>query len=154
MPNTTGTIQSEKNQTLKNWDKGRLQISFVNDSGGTLYPGMEVTLKTTGKVDKRNAGTDVPVGIVMVGGADQTRVTVRLYCTITIKAKAIGGTLNPGSWVVPNGNIDSTYEDPEVIAAAEGDYVSMIVLKGGIANAQILVGVLNSPFLLNSLGGS
>jgi hypothetical protein len=150
----TGTIQPASNQTLKNWEKDCVHLSFVNDSGAALVVGQEVTLKTTGKVDKRNAGTDVPIGMVWIGGADQERVTVRLNCNLTMKAKAIGGTLNAGTFVVPNGNIDSTYETPEVIAAAEGDYVTMIVIKGGLANAQIILGWLKSPFLLNSLGGS
>lgn len=144
----TGTVMDKAAQTIKNMNSDCLQVSFVNDSGGILYEGQEVILKTTGLIDKRTTGVQKPLGIVVVGGADGKDITVRVYCLMILRAKAIGGTLNAGTFVKQNGNISTTTGAVEVVAAAEGDIVSHYVLKGGAANAEITVGVLYSPLVV------
>lgn len=147
MAENTGTIQDPAFQTIINKDDKRLHVSFVNDSGVTLVEGMEVIFKTNGTIDKRELGTEKPFGIVIKGAANGLRATIRVYATVLMNAVATGGNLpNAGTFVVPNGNIDATYPYPEVIAAVDGDFVTMMIVKGANANLPIKVLVLNSPF--------
>lgn len=142
-PTGTGSIESEAPQVVTDWKSDALQFGFTNDSGVELKQGREVILKTTGLLDKRSAGSEIPLGVVVIGGIDGARCTVRTGFTAAIKAKAIGGTLNAGTYVVPNGNVDSD-GIPEYIAAVAKDYATGYVIKGGAANASIKVGILDT----------
>jgi len=140
---STGSIQDAAVVVMTDLRHDALQLSFVNDSGALLTPGQEVTLKTDGTIDKRDAGTEVPLGIVVVGGDDGKRVTVRTYFTAVIKAKAIGGAINAGVLVKPNGLKDATTGVPEYVAGTSSDYAVGMVIKGAAENGQMIVGILD-----------
>jgi len=139
----TGTIQESAPLVITDMRSDALQLGFVNDSGGVLTPGQEVTLKTDGTIDKRDAGSDIPLGIVIKGGADGERVTVRTYFTAVVKGKAIGGALNAGVLVKPNGLKDATTFIPEFVASTSSDYTVGMVIKGALLNGAIIVGILD-----------
>lgn len=136
----TGSIQNPAVKVFENYDDHRLQMSAVNDSGGNLVPGMEVIFKANGTIDKRTLGTQIPIGIVMIGSANGKRATVRLYATALMNAVATGGNLSAGVFVVPNGNIDATYETPEVVAASQTNEVlatGSFTVTGGTNSAGV-----------------
>lgn len=120
-----------------------LPISFINDSGADLKEGMEVILKTDGTLDKRDAGTEYPIGIVEKGGADGERVTVGTAFQTTVNAVA-SGNLNAGVFVKPTGVVTAAGR-PTYIVVADGDYASAIVLAGANDTLPILIGILRTP---------
>jgi len=139
----TGTIQNAATVVMTDIRHDALQFSFVNDSGAALTEGQEVTLKTDGTIDKRDAASDIPLGIVVVGAANGARVTVRTFFTAVIKAKAIGGTINAGVFVNPNGNKDATTHIPEYILATGNNPSVGLVIKGAAQNGSITVGIMD-----------
>lgn len=149
----TGTIQSAAPQVITDITNDALQVSFVNTSGGALVSGQEVTIKTNGEVDKRDAGTELPHGIVIVGGANNARVTVRLFGQAIINAIIKLAGANAGALVKPNGTIDATGV-PQYVATTDGDYVSGYVIKGGLVDTAVKVLILNSFYQLNPAPGS
>lgn len=141
---STGTIQDAAPLVITDMRSDALQLSFVNDSGDDLVAGDEVILKTDGTVDKRDAGTELPLGIVIKGAADGERVTVRTPFMAVLKGVANGGTINAGSFVKPNGSKTNSLPQYEVVSA--NDYALGLVLKGGIAGATIVIGVVDGIF--------
>jgi len=115
-----------------------------------LVAGEEVNIEsaTNMSVEKRDAGTDFPIGIVTVGGAVGEKVTIATCLQRTCLAMAKGGTLNAGALVKPNGTFNASGV-PEYVATASGDYVSAIVLSGGVVDTEITIGILRAPFQLN-----
>lgn len=144
----TGTVDSSAPQVITDQVSDALQLSFVNSSGAALTQGQEVTLKSDGTLDKRDAGTDKPLGIVMVGAVDGARATVRTPFIAVVNAIAIGGTINANTYVKPNGTKNSD-NYPQYVACAAGDYASALVIKGGAVNTVIKVAILNAPFQIN-----
>ena len=145
---STGSIQSAAVVIMTDMRHDALQFTFVNDSGGELTDGQELILKTDGTIDKRDAGTEIPFGVVMIGAANGAKVTARTFFTVTVKAKAIGGAINSGVFMKPNGNKDSTTNIPEYIAAVSGDYSVGLVINGAAENGELLIGILDGPVLL------
>jgi len=142
----TGTIQNAATVIISDLRHDALQLSFVNDSGITLTPGQEVMLKTDGTIDKRDAGSEIPLGIVVVAGENGKRVTVRTYFTAVIKGKAIGGAINAGVLVRPNGNKNDTTFIPEYVASTTADISVGLVIKGATQNGEILIGIMDGVF--------
>lgn len=143
----TGTVTNAAAQVITDLKSDSLQLGFTNDSGAALTEGQEVILKTTGLVDKRSSGTTKPLGIVIKGGANGERVTVRVFCTAVVNAIATGSTLNAGVYVKPNGTKNSD-NYPQYVAVASGDYAVGYVIKGGTATSVIKVGIMDSPVLI------
>lgn len=137
----TGTIQDAATLVITDMRGDALQLGFTNDSGGALAAGDEVCLKTDGTVDLRDTGTQKPVGIVVKGGADGTRVTVRTPFSAVIKGIATGGTINAGSFVKPNGS--KTGGIPQYVVVADNDFSMGLVLKGGTASSTIIIGIMD-----------
>lgn len=140
----TGTVDTVAPQVITDLKSDALQLGFTNGSGAALTEGQEVILKTDGTVNKRAAGTSKPIGIVIKGGADAARVTVRTCFGAVVNGIAKGGTINPGTYVVPNGNKNADSKS-EYVAAASGDYALAIVIKGGAVNAEIKIAILDAP---------
>lgn len=138
----TGSVHSASLTVFPDLRGDALQIGFVNDTGGELVKGQEVFLKSGGGLGKRDDGSTIPFGVVITGGADGEKVTVRTFLTASVTAVAKGGTLNPGAAVVPNGNVNSGR--PEYVAAGNSANYCAIVIKGGAADAEILVGILDA----------
>ncbi len=145
----TGTIQDAAAMVITDLRSDALQLGFTNDSGEALTKGQEVTLKTDGTIDKRDAGTELPIGVVVKGNDDGKRVTVRTYFTAVVLGKAKGGALTAGELVVPNGTKDSTTYVPEFIAATSSDYAVGVVLKGASLDGEIKVGILDGIVAAN-----
>lgn len=143
-PESTGTVQSAAAQTITDMRHDVLQNQYVNDSGGALEPGMEVILKTDDTIDKRDAGTEFPFGIVVLGGADGEKVTIRSFFQSIIKGIATGGAITSGVFVKPNGVLDAN-DKPQYVAVAAGDYAAAHVLVGAAEDAEITIGILESP---------
>ena len=139
---STGTIQPPSIVVLPDIRHDALQLGFTNDSGGDLTQGMQVTLKADGTVDKLDAGTEKPLGIVIVGAVDGERVTVRTFFTATVKGIIKGGNIDAGVYVVPNGVTESDGR-PQYIAAVLNDYTVGIVIVGGLEDAEIHIGILD-----------
>ena len=140
---STGTIQDAAPLIITDMKSDVLQLGFTNDSGETLTPGQEVTLKTAGTIDIRDAGSDIPLGIVIKGGADGTRVTIRTYFTAVIKGKIVDSGINAGQLVVPNGSKDSTTNIPEFVAGTSSDYAVGMALNAASEDGAITIGILD-----------
>lgn len=139
----TGGIQDEPIVNFPDLRHDSLQLGFTNDSGGDLKRGQEVFLKSAGGVGKRVDGSTIPLGVVIVGGADGEKVTVRTFFTASVTGLAKTNALNYGVPVVPNGNLDADGR-PEYVAAGASVNYCAITIKGGAADAEVLVGILDS----------
>lgn len=143
----TGTIDNAAPQVITDLKHDALQLGFTNDSGAALSEGQEVILKTAGTVDKRSSGTTRPIGVVIKGGANAARVTVRTCFTAVLNGIAKGGTINAGTFVKPNGTLNADGK-PQYVAAVAGDYSLAIVVKGGAVDSEIKIAILDAPVLL------
>lgn len=141
----TGTVDTTASQVLTNICYDGLQMSFVNSDTVALTQGQEVKLHTDGTIKKRGAGTDMPLGIVIVAAETTKRATVRTSFQAEVKGIAKGGTINAGTLVVPNGNKNADGYS-EYVAAASGDYACAVVIKGGAVDTFITIGILSSFF--------
>ena len=97
-------------------------------------------------VSRRSAGTQFPIGIVLVtptaAGAD---VTVRTCFTIDLKGtNKNGSAVAAGAFMKQNNNVGLDGK-LEYVSAATGDYADAIVLSGGAADAEIILGILRVP---------
>ena len=143
----TGTIDNAAPQVITDLKHDALQLGFTNDSGAALSEGQEVILKTAGTVDKRSSGTTRPIGVVIKGGANAARVTVRTCFTAVLNGIAKGGTINAGTFVKPNGTLNADGK-PQYVAAVAWDYSLAIVVKGGAVDSEIKIAILDAPVLL------
>lgn len=143
---STGTVQSAKVTIVKDLRKDILALSFVNDSGGELFSGQEVTLKTDGTIDKRDAGTELPLGTVKIGAVDSERVVVYTVFKHSVKGIATGGALDAGVYVKPNGTLDSSNR-PQYVAIGDEEYALGLTITSALEDAEILVGIMESPVL-------
>lgn len=139
---STGTIQDPSVLVIQNRRIEALQPSFTNDSGSDLTQGQEVTLKADGTVDVRDAGTEKPLGVVIVGAVDGERVTVRTFFTLEMNVVATGGNIDAGTYVVPNGSKDSEGR-PQYVAASLDDYTCALVINGALQDAVMKIGILD-----------
>lgn len=145
--NTLGKPQASA--IIRYKEEGYLALSFINDSGAELKVGQEVILKTNGKLDKRDAGTEYAIGIVEVGAADGKKVTV--LCTniaAVIWGEASGDLSNEGQFVKPSGAVDATTGYPIYAAVASGDFAQAIVLEGNTTGNNIKVGILRTAHIV------
>lgn len=144
---STGTIQSKAPQVITDLEMDGLQTGFTNASGGELTEGQEITLKTTGTVDKRTSGSEYPLGIVVVGAKDGERLTARINAKAIMNCIANGGTLQPGDFVIPTGtkNADNL---PLYKKAVSDDIASAVVIKGATAGNAIKVAVLHGVVII------
>lgn len=120
-----------------------VHLTLVNDSGGNLEPGQEVIINGDLTVDKRDAGTEFPIGVITVGGADGEKITVLTDFKTDVKGIAKGAPLTAGAFVKPDGTLGADNR-VNFVATAAGDYASAVVLQGGAAAGEIYVGVLRS----------
>ncbi|MAX80381.1 MAG: hypothetical protein CL843_09415 [Crocinitomicaceae bacterium] len=139
----TGSIHNASVTVFQDQKHDALQLGFTNDSGGDLVKGQEVYLKSAGGVDKRTDGSTIPLGVVIVGAEDGEKVTVRTFFTVSVTGVAKTNALNYGVAVVPNGTVDSSGR-PEYVAAGASVNYCAITIKGGAADSEILVGILDS----------
>ena len=139
----TGTIQNAAVQIITDMKGDALQFSFVNSSGAALSKGDEVYLHTDGSVKIRNAGTQLPIGVVIVGGANGERVTVRTSFTVCLDvANNSGGPVSAGDKLIPEGTKDSNGR-PQYADAAATNIVKAIALHGAVDQAVVKVGILD-----------
>lgn len=137
----TGTIQDEAVLIIENLRHDALQLGFTNDAGKTLVKGDEVILKADGTVDIRDAATEHPLGVVVVGGEDGKRVTVRTFFTCEMNvANANAGTIDAGTLVAPKGTRNAAgYPEYDVVAAT--NYAICVALVQTATTAIMKVGV-------------
>jgi len=141
----TGTFQSTPATGIKWKEEGNIQLPVVNGSGEDLVNGQEVIMKSDGTLDKRDAGTEFPIGVVAVGGKDGDRVTIHANFSAIIHASAKGAAHNPGAEVVPDGTL--TEGRVNYIAATAGDFVSGLVLTDAASTGDaIRVGILPQAY--------
>lgn len=113
-------------------------------AAAALKPGQLVNISGDNTVAAVDAGTDFPVGIISVGAtAAGEKVTVLTNLNSDLKAIA-GAALAAGALVKPTGAVDANGR-PTYVAAAVGDFVGAVVIKGGALNAEIRVGILRAP---------
>lgn len=140
---STGTIQNPATQIIADIRHDALQHGYTNSTGAALAKGDEVYLDTDGTVKLRTAGTQKPLGVVMVGGADGERVTVRDFFTLVLDVLNGGvGAINAGALVVPLGT--KTNDIPEYDAAAATEQSCAMVIVGAAAGQPMRIGILDS----------
>jgi hypothetical protein len=145
----SGTSMTASTTVITHQNHAALELTLINGSGATLYQGQEVNIKasTNYTVELRDAGTDFPVGVVISNAVvDGDRVAVKVPFVQVLKVHAKGGTINAGAFVKPNGtrNADGLME--VVGTTTTGDYVDMVVIKGGAVDTILEVGQLAAPF--------
>jgi hypothetical protein len=144
---SSGSVMSASKTLFKHEEHHLVHLSLINTSPAALRAGEEVNIKaaTNLSVEKRDAGADFPIGIVTVGGAVGERVTVATCLQRTVQAIAKGGTINAGALVKPNG-VWNVAGLPEYVAAVATDFISAVVLSGGVVDSEITIGILRAPF--------
>ncbi len=125
-------------------------LNYGFNANGDLVKGQVVKLEAAGTVAKVSAGTQMPFGIIEVPGLSGKRVTVRSFLAAEVYGKA-KVQLAPGDEVVATGVIDSEGRQ-EFTKAAAGDFVNAVVLKGGNADAEVLVGIIDGVYQKNPAG--
>lgn len=124
-------------------------MSFtISNGGAAMVAGQECIINGNMTIGKRTLGTQFPIGVVDVGGADGTLVAVATCFQRSLVAHCKGAAIAANAFVKPNGTVNAD-GSPEYVATVAGDYVSAICISGGILDAQITLGVLSSPFQLN-----
>lgn len=126
---STGTIQGRATTLSKLKNEAGLRLTMNNGEGAEIKNGTEVTLTGDNTVSIRDTATELPFGICEVGGADGEKVTVHVFGQRTLNCVATGGAFAAGDFVKYEGthNADGV---PNYVAAASGDKVNAIVLKG------------------------
>lgn len=141
---STGTIQNAALQVIGNMKHDALQYTFTNSQGAALAKGDEVYLHTDGSVKLRNAGTQRPLGVVVVGGDDGERVTVRTYFTVEMDViNNSGGDVDAGDLLVPEGVKDADGR-PQYVAAVATNLVCAVALVPASDGTVVRVGILDS----------
>lgn len=139
----TGTFSEDSFSIFK--DKHQHALSLTFTAGTDLVAGQEVFITGNLAVSRRASAnaTSLPIGVVEVGSTSGNMVTVRTNFQCSLLGIASGATLTAGNFVKPTGAVDANGR-PLYVVAATGDYAQGVVLKGGIASAEIIVGVLNA----------
>lgn len=143
----TGTVHNAATLVITDMNSDWLQIGFTNDSGETLTEGREVVVKATGTVDKKSDGTKPTLGVVVVGGKNGEKVTVRVLALLLINGKAKGGTIATGKFVVPNGTVDANGV-PGYVEAVSDDVSCAYVIKGGVVDSEIKIAIMPSNIVI------
>ena len=138
----TGPIQNPKTQVIRNMKHDALQIEFTNDNGSALVEGQEVYVKSNGKVAVRSTGAQIPVGVIMRGGADGDRVLVRTFFTLTLTGTCKTADIASGALIRQDGTVDANGV-PNVIAAASGNIACAIAYYGGVVGAEVRYGIIS-----------
>lgn len=112
----------------------------------TLKKGQSVKLGTDGQVSAVAASTDLPLGIVSSAYQGNDKGNVRVYTPfVALLTNAISdGVTATGAELAATG-VDANGL-PKYKAAAAGDWVSGLAVKGGSVDASISVGVLRVPY--------
>ena len=142
---TTGTVQNASVTLSKHKETKQVNLTLTNAEGAEIFHGQEVKVSGDLGVALRKVGTEIPIGVVSVGGLDTEEVTISTSFERTLKVIATGGTLTAGGEVKPNGV--RTLTVPQYVVAATADKVSAIVLKGATVGLEALVGILRSPYV-------
>ena len=142
---TTGTVQSASVTLSKHKESNQLNLALTNAQGAEVFHGQEVKISGDLGVALRAVGTEIPIGVVSVGGLDTVEVTIATNFERTLKVIATGGTLTAGQEVKPNGT--RTLTVPQYVAAITADKVSAVVLKGATIGLEALVGILRAPYV-------
>ena len=142
----TGPITTRPKTLFKHFDNSAKVVSLVNGSGAEMVPGMEVYLSNDGEVTYRTTGTQVPIGIITVGGATAGEmVTVQIYGKGWVTAIAKGGTLAEGDLVRQDGTTSTNGLPGYVVVATAGHWVTGIVVFGNTIGLECQVMVLDTP---------
>lgn len=145
---STESIQSASKTVSRHKETYGVFLTLTNGSGGVLNAGQEVFISGNLTVNKRSTGAQQSIGVVDVGAADAQRVTVHTAFQRTLKAIAKGGGLNAGDRVKPNG-VWNAAGLPEYVVCVATDMISGVVLKGGVLDAEIEIGIFRTPYQLN-----
>lgn len=142
---TTGTVQSASITLSKHRETKLVTLTLTNGEGAELLHGQEVYVTGDLTVSKRDLVTQIPVGIVSIGGLDTALVSIATSFQRTLKFIATGGTLAAGSEAKPNGLL--TGGVPQYVAAAALDHVSAVVLQGATVGNEGLLGIMRSSYV-------
>lgn len=141
----SSTIQPANPSIRKQLIKELIAQTLLNgESVNTLTEGQEVYISGNSTVKARSSGSQYPIGVVKVGAVAGEKLSVVINAQCDVAGIAIGGTLNAGQFVKPNGVKDAN-DLPQYVAAHDGEYAMGIVLEGGAVNSQIKVLVLFAP---------
>lgn len=150
------TQLSGKNKLVYDVEHG-VAIQFpINTTTTTYTKGQQVKLLSTGKVEVAT-GTDFAFGYVKVAnivddpsGAihHAETVTVNCYAMDAAYGYAKGGTLNPGTLVVADGQNTTDPTLMDYRAAVTSEYANAIVVNGGTVGTEVTVLLLNAPVLI------
>jgi microcompartment protein CcmK/EutM len=116
-------------------------------ANGALVKGQNVKLDADGRVSKVTAGTQLPFGIVEVGGADGARVAIRTFIAAEVYGIA-KVDLVPGKEVVATGVVNADGKQEFTLAVA-GNFVNAVVIKGATATNECLVGIIDGVYQKN-----
>ena len=139
---STGTIQGRGTTLSKNFNQAGIRLSMNNGEGSEIKDGSEVTLTGDNEVSLRDTATDVPFGIVEVGGLDGEKVTVHVHAQRTLKVIATGGVFAANDLVKFVGTHDANGV-PNYVAAATSDLIVGRVIKGSAQDAVAEIVIMN-----------
>lgn len=140
---STGTIQNPAVQVITDMKSDVLQFTFTNGNGSALVVGDEVVLNADGSVSARTSGASRPLGIVVVGGEDGKRVTVRTFFTAVINAyNNSAGAIDAGNLCYPVGS--KTDDKPNYNLVALDEYSCAVAITQSAAGSDVKIGILDS----------
>lgn len=147
----TESIQSKSKTLHRIYQSYGVFLNALNGEGAnTLYQGQAVYISANNSVKAKTLGSQFAIGVVNVGNAVGEELSVRANILCDSLAKAIGANQAAGTLVRYNGNRNSTTGIPEVVVAADGEYADAIVFKGGNANDEIRILVLQSQVKIST----
>ena len=124
-------------------------MGFINDAGEELKKGQEVILKADGTIDKRDAGSETPIGIVMKGGADGERILVKTFYTALVYGIAKGGAINAGSYLKQDSTKDA-YDRFNYLVIAGTDKSISQAITAADEDAVMTIGVIDGIYVAGS----
>ena len=115
----------------------------------TLTKGTPVKLNSDGTVEIADAGSDMPIGVVVVGGKgpyeEPKQVTV-----LTVFSAVVKGVSDAG--ITTGGLVRCTGKDGsgqlKFKTAAAGEWVTAVVIAGATNTNPVTVGILRSPYIV------
>jgi hypothetical protein len=125
----------------KHYESYGVYITLIDGmaGGNRCRIGQTVRISANNTVVPCTAGTDLSIGVVTDNDDnDGNKVTVHANILRTSLAIAKGGTLAAGAVIVPDGTVNADGL-PGFAAAATGNFVQAVVLRGATVGLQITI---------------
>lgn len=152
---STGSVQSASKTLSRHKELNNIFLTMTNDAGEALVAGQEVFINGDFSVDKRVDGSELPIGMVDVGGGDGELITVHANLLRTVRGIIKGGAATANQLLIPNGTVTGGL--PEYVAATPsevsdgtltgvlGDIAQAVALEGALQDAELQIGILRNP---------